>query len=1091
MIRIVSGKPGSGKTAHILKFAAGEISARKRPLLLTPTRFLKDRFSSRIAGETGGYAGTLVATDVELVQAIVERSGGAASLRRISDFESFLLVREILEDGRDKLEHFGRAVDYEGVVNLIYALVVELRASAVLHGAEEYDGCLDLSQPKHRDVAFIYGEYVRRLTALKLCDAYLLYRNASEALDAGLDPGYDSLSIDGYLEFSHSQYAFVRSLIRSFERRGLPVTVALSSIDHPVLNETRANFERDFECETLSLETDAAGRFGNLDRIAVTEIEAFGKYREAELAAGEMKRLVREEGYSYSDVAVITRDPDAYAPFLRSVFADFDIPYYFSRDEKLRTNPVIILLYSFISGMAFGIDNVSLAAAARSSYVTDPLLRELAGAGEFFPEYIKGGGKVWKDEIAKKKEYYEYLLSRRGTQAGDDEIDLLETQAVYNRLCKLEPAMNRFLDLVFGLSDGKPHSMDEWTNWLAGLVAGLGIQKALGDFELSSRYPVVTKDFMAFRKLKEVLKALKKAMAVFGKEAVDAGEFYRTMTDLISEVRYRYRFYPADSVKVLTPSDSRETSFRAVFVVGLNEGEFPKGAPLSMLDRRERRRVNELARRVILDDEARVQSLQNLDFLVAATRPRERLYLCRTPFDESGDSLLPSGYVQAVVREKGADRIAYIPPKPAGAPYSDLIFRIVPSQEWINVERFRTLVSNDFDSLFDKRDAASLRKWIERYPALDNARRMKDFHKHYRLANEFFTKRTQAAAEDSLIYLGRIDLDPASADDTAARQYVTDKLAAMTYSASRLETAGNCRHQFFIKYVLGIREETYPSQEIELRMKGTIFHRALELYVSRTRDFERAELPDHALLREALDEAFREAFHKETQSALLEYELNYYRTLLRIFSGFEAEMREGYRPANLEYSIDGSLLDLGSAAIRLDGSVDRADVSPEGRIRIADYKSGSVKHIAEGSKIPLKVFQGALYAKVYAEKEAGGDDSRVDSIVYLSLSKFEKNRPVLCDVLAGKDFRSLWELKRREILLLKGLLEDGNFMPYTTVDEFGADPGILDEYAGANPEEPVVGLDSPVYERFESGTKCKLCNYRNVCLRIEKAVSKY
>ena len=61
---------------------------------------------------------------------------------------------------------------------------------------------------------------------------------------------------------------------------------------------------------------------------------------EVRQAGLEMKRLVREEGLAYRDIAVITGDLEGYAPYVESEFAQMEIPCFVTRTRGIVLNPM-------------------------------------------------------------------------------------------------------------------------------------------------------------------------------------------------------------------------------------------------------------------------------------------------------------------------------------------------------------------------------------------------------------------------------------------------------------------------------------------------------------------------------------------------------------------------------------------------------------------------------------------------------------------------------------------------------------------------------------------------------------------------------
>ena len=70
--------------------------------------------------------------------------------------------------------------------------------------------------------------------------------------------------------------------------------------------------------------------------------------QESRTVANEIERFVREEGYRYKDIVVLTADLDSYQNELEKSFDDLHIPYFVDVNRKLLNNPCIETLLSVL-----------------------------------------------------------------------------------------------------------------------------------------------------------------------------------------------------------------------------------------------------------------------------------------------------------------------------------------------------------------------------------------------------------------------------------------------------------------------------------------------------------------------------------------------------------------------------------------------------------------------------------------------------------------------------------------------------------------------------------------------------------------------
>ena len=118
---------------------------------------------------------------------------------------------------------------------------------------------------------------------------------------------------------------------------------------------------------------------------------------EMEMAADEIRRLVREEGYRYRDFAVVTGDMEGYASYAAWAFEDAGIPCFLDQKHSVLMNPFIEFIRAAVE-------------IAAENYSYDSVFRFLrCGLTELIPEEV--------DLL----ENYVIALGIRGTKRWEEE----------------------------------------------------------------------------------------------------------------------------------------------------------------------------------------------------------------------------------------------------------------------------------------------------------------------------------------------------------------------------------------------------------------------------------------------------------------------------------------------------------------------------------------------------------------------------------------------------------------------------------------------------------------------------------------------
>lgn len=220
--------------------------------------------------------------------------------------------------------------------------------------------------------------------------------------------------------------------------------------------------------------------------------------------------------------------------------------------------------------------------------------------------------------------------------------------------------------------------------------------------------------------------------------------------------------------------------------------------------------------------------------------------------------------------------------------------------------------------------------------------------------------------------------DPVQKDEA-----LINKLEEMRYSPSSLKDYRVCSYRFYLRYILGIKEQGTIIESAGALEWGKIIHEALQKFYKedfpsyfREEDLKRAEKIAYSRLEESLKKMGR-------LNASSIFDLEIYKRYIKRFLGEEIErFRQGYRVASVEETLDYEI-SLNSKTLKLKGNIDRID-RLDGKYYIIDYKTGqeiSQKFYQVGKE--FTEFQLPLYALMFSHEE----DSKIGGLLYYYISK--------------------------------------------------------------------------------------------------------
>jgi RecB family exonuclease len=254
---------------------------------------------------------------------------------------------------------------------------------------------------------------------------------------------------------------------------------------------------------------------------------------------------------------------------------------------------------------------------------------------------------------------------------------------------------------------------------------------------------------------------------------------------------------------------------------------------------------------------------------------------------------------------------------------------------------------------------------------------------------------------------------------------------ARAYSVSSLERYQDCPFKFFAADVLELEELPEDEAALSPRARGRFIHEVFQRF------FEAWDRRGEGRMTSDNLDAARAVFGEVAEPLLArlpEADAALERTrlfgsaisvgIVDVVLGLEATRPVQVEQRWLEYRLDGefTLGAAGGRAVPLRGVADRIDLLAGNRLRVIDYKSGSVSQ-------PKRALQVPIYALCAQERLAGerGGSWQVDEAAYVA---FSGKRSLVPIIRAGRDDQDAVLADARVRLLdIVAAIERGEFPP--------------------------------------------------------------
>lgn len=1086
-LRLIYGRSGTGKTSFCFQEIGNLISNNNKIYIITPEQFSFTAEQNLMkAVKSKAVINAEVLTFERMAYRVINEVGNTLKTN-LSECGKSMLLYSILDENKKELKYLGKT---EKNLDVISRIITELKKHNV--NSEMIKNTLLKVEDKRL-------EY-------KLEDINLLFNNFNEAiLDNYIDEN-DLLTIlneniekvdmfnntiiyiDEFAGFTKQEYLIIEKLMKV--ANSVNVSICMDNLltntnpDTDIFYPNKVSINKIIDIakennikieETVILQERHRFKSKELyeleEQLATLKKEKYNddceniklflannSYSEIEYVANNIIELVRNNGYKYKEIAIITKDISKYSGLIKAIFGKYEIPVFIDEKQDLSQNILVKYITAFLDIFA---KNWSI--EAMFNYIKSGFL-DLDIEDIFILEnYCKNFG------IKGLRKYTGEWKIQANVNYDLEKLNELR-----------EKIVNPLLAFRNNLDNNK--TVTDITKSLYQFLIDNGIDKKIslkvaklqeiGEIDLANIYS------NSWNILIEILDEM---VLVLGNKKISFEKYSELLKIGLSHSSLGKIPATLDEVTVGDVDRSRSSKKKIVFVIGLNDGVFPSNNKNEgFIDDDERNCLKQYGIELAKTLSEQIYD-ENFNIYKAFTTAEEKLYLSYPSSDSDGKGLRKSILINKIKKiftnlEEESD--------------------ITNSMQYITTKNttFDMLLSN-LRKFFDGEEIDSI--WFELYNIYSKDIAYKD--------------KLEEAIKG--FYYSNI---PEKINEENLKKLYGDTLKT---SISKLETYRRCAFSYYIKYGLKLSDKT--EFKLESLDTGTFMHDVIDEFFNYINENElNIRMLENEDIEKILEDIINSKlminknyiFNSTAKYIVLTNRLKkvikksikYIIDTIR-FSNFkvygnEIEFGEGKAYAPIQIELENN------QKVEIIGKIDRVDIAEneDGKyIRIIDYKS-SVKNIdlnevMAGIQIQLLTYLDAI------TKEQNANPA---GVLYFNLIEpviKAKNRNITDEELEN-EIRNNFRMNGlilgnvKVVQMMDNSLTSGksNIIPAyidkngdvsktksSSIDsvEFKVLQDQINKILKQISKEILTGQiePNPVYIAKKKTTPCLYCNYKSIC----------
>lgn len=647
-LQLIYGRAGTGKSTVILEQVKNNLHSEVKQYIIIPEQFSYSEEKKLMAElQENSIINAEVITFKRMAERVqTEVAGRTKSL--LSKSGKAMIMYSILDKQKDKLQYIKNSSNN---IDLGIQTIKDFKKNVIKY--QDIEGLIKsvdkpLLKAKLQDVNIIYSEYEKCIQE-KFLDEEDKISKLATSLESSTMFDNSDIYIDEFSGFTKQEYQVIAKLLK--KARKVRLAICLDELNEK--NKTDIfYFNKSAVEELIDIATECgvevekpiylnkqyklknpeikhleqnlyaptyakyAGEVKNIKTILT-----LNPYEAIEYVAKNIIKLVRDEGYKYSDIAIIARNIDEVQSKVKAILGNNGIPVFIDNKEDLARSQFIKYILALLEILA---KNWSQEAVI--SYIKSGFLKidedDIYKLENYVIKWGIQGSKWYKEDWKYEEENFNELREKIVLPILDLKAKL-EGQKTATNISK---AIYSFLDKndIYTQIEEKIKKYEESGN----ILLSKNCKASLGNLiEVLDEIIYIFEDQkMSFEKYREILKI---------------GLSYKELGNIPEVI---------DQVILGDIERSRSHEIKIAFILGVNDGNFPRINKIEgFLNDDDRETLKSLGKE-IAKGSLELTYEDQFNIYKALTTAKEKLYLMYTSTDKDGATLRQSILITKIKR---------------------------------------------------------------------------------------------------------------------------------------------------------------------------------------------------------------------------------------------------------------------------------------------------------------------------------------------------------------------------------------------------------------------------------------------------------